>query len=72
MSSDPSPGWQAPSGKRIAASVVVAVVVAALLLVTVVLPAEYAVDPTGIGRALGLTAMSEPARTIEITEAAVS
>ena len=68
MSSDPSPGWQAPSGKRIAASVVVAVVVAALLLVTIVLPAEYAVDPTGIGRALGLTAMSEPARTIEITD----
>lgn len=68
MSSDPSPGWQAPSGKRIAASVAVAVVVAALLLVTVVLPAEYAVDPTGIGRVLGLTAMSEPARTIEITD----
>jgi hypothetical protein len=31
----------------------------ALLLVTVVLPAEYAIDPTGIGRVLGLTQMGE-------------
>jgi hypothetical protein len=66
VSTDPSPGWQPPSGKRIAASLVAAATVAALILVTVVLPAEYAVDPTGIGKALGLTAMSEPARTIEI------
>jgi len=33
--------------------------VALLLLVTVVLPAEYGVDPTGIGRVLGLTEMGE-------------
>jgi hypothetical protein len=31
--------------------------VAGFLLVTVVLPAEYGVDPTGIGRVLGLTQM---------------
>ncbi|MCQ9186927.1 hypothetical protein KMT30_49390, partial [Streptomyces sp. IBSBF 2953] len=29
------------------------------LLVTVVMPSEYAVDPTGVGRALGLTQMGE-------------
>ena len=33
--------------------------VAALLLVTVVMPAEYGVDPTGIGGALGLQRMGE-------------
>lgn len=32
---------------------------AALLLLTVVLPAEYGRDPTGIGKALGLTALAE-------------
>lgn len=33
--------------------------VAAVLLVTTVLPAEYGVDPTGIGRVFGLTPMGE-------------
>ena len=32
---------------------------AALLLVTVVLPAEYGIDWTGVGRLLGLTSMGE-------------
>jgi hypothetical protein len=68
VSSDPSPGWLAPSGKRIAVSVVVAAAVAGLILITVVLPAEYNIDPTGIGRALDLTALSEPSRTLEITD----
>jgi hypothetical protein len=38
---------------------IVAAVAAVVLLFTVVLPAEYGYDPTRIGRALGLTAMSE-------------
>ena len=29
-------------------------IIAGVLLVTIVLPAEYGLDPTGIGRALGL------------------
>lgn len=33
---------------------------AAVLLLVAILPAEYGVDPTGIGRALGLTQMSAP------------
>jgi len=37
----------------------IAVLVASLVLVLVVLPAEFGVDPTGAGRLLGLTAMSE-------------
>jgi len=40
-------------------STLAAVVAAAGLLVTVVLPAESAIDPTGIGRLLGLTQMGE-------------
>lgn len=37
---------------------IVAAVVAAVILVTVVLPAEYGIDPTGAGGVLGLTKMA--------------
>lgn len=46
-----------PTSSRLLRSTAIAVGVAATLLVTVVLPAEYAVDPTGIGQLLGLTEM---------------
>ncbi|MDO8912603.1 MAG: transmembrane anchor protein [Phenylobacterium sp.] len=46
-----------PTTSRLLRSTAIAVGVAATLLVTVVLPAEYAVDPTGMGRLLGLTDM---------------
>ena len=69
MTPSSSPNGQAPSGKQIARSVVLAIVVAAVLLVTAVLPAEYGIDPTGIGRALGLTKLHAPAtRTIEVKD----
>jgi hypothetical protein len=48
-----------PSTGKLFRSTLVAAVVAAALLVTVVLPAEYAIDPTGAGRLLGLTEMGE-------------
>lgn len=48
-----------PSSAQLLRSTVIAVVSALVLLLTVVLPAEYAVDPTGLGRALGLTQMGE-------------
>lgn len=57
-----------PSTKRLAVSSLVAIAGAAIALVAVVLPAEYGIDPTGIGRALGLTAINAPARTIEIAD----
>ena len=38
-----------------------ALVAAAVILVAFVIPAEYAIDPLGIGGALGLTAISRPA-----------
>ncbi len=48
-----------PSSRKLIRSTALAAAVAALLLVTVVMPAEYGVDPTGIGRVLGLTEMGE-------------
>lgn len=46
-----------PTTNRLVRSTAIAAGVAATLLVAVVLPAEYALDPTGIGRLLGLTDM---------------
>lgn len=69
MSEPTSPYETAPpSSKRLVAGVAAAVVGAAVLLVTVVLPAEYGIDPTGVGGALGLTALNAPERTLEIKE----
>src|SRR5215208_2240271 len=48
-----------PSSRTLLRSTASAAGVAALLLVTVVLPAEYGVDPTGVGRLLGLKRMGE-------------
>jgi hypothetical protein len=48
-----------PSTRQLIRSTIVAAVSAVVLLYTVVLPSEYGVDPTGIGRALGLTEMGE-------------
>lgn len=41
---------------------------AAILLVIVVLPAEYGVDPTGLGRVLGLSAIHDPLRTLQVKD----
>jgi hypothetical protein len=46
-----------PSTGRLLKSTGIAVVIASALLVTVVLPAEYGVDPTRVGSLLGLTEM---------------
>lgn len=48
-----------PSTGKLLRSTVVAALVALVLLVTTILPAEYGIDPTGIGRALDLTRMGE-------------
>ncbi len=44
----------APSGRRLLKATLIAIVVAAIVLVTAVLPAEYGIDPIGVGRTLGL------------------
>lgn len=48
-----------PSTGRLLRSTAIAAALAAGLLVTVVLPAEYAIDPTGVGHLIGLTQMGE-------------
>lgn len=48
-----------PTSSQLLRSTIIAIGVAGALLVTVVLPAEYGVDPTRIGRVLGLTEMGE-------------
>ena len=48
-----------PTTRKLVRSTVIAILVAAGLLVTVVMPSEYAIDPTGVGRTLGLTQMGE-------------
>lgn len=48
-----------PSTGKLLRSTAVAALIAAVLLITTILPAEYGIDPTGIGRALGLTQMGE-------------
>jgi hypothetical protein len=60
---------QSASKKNLLTSVLIAAVVGALLLIAVILPAEYDVDPLGLGGLLGLSAMnSTPTRIIEITD----
>ena len=68
MATEPSPDWQAPSGKRLALSVMAALAVAAVVLVAAVLPAEYGIDPTGVGRLLGLTELHQPVRSITVKD----
>lgn len=48
-----------PSSRQLLRSTVIAAASAVLLLITVVLPSEYAIDPTGIGKVLRLTEMGE-------------
>lgn len=48
-----------PSMGQLLKSTVLAICIAALLLVTVVLPAEYGLDPTGVGNLLGLVKMGQ-------------
>ncbi len=48
-----------PTSAQLLRSTLIAAAAAGALLVTVVLPAEYGVDPTRVGRILGLTTMGE-------------
>ena len=48
-----------PTSRQLVTSTLLAIAGAAAILVTVVLPSEYGIDPTGAGRVLGLTEMGE-------------
>lgn len=53
-----------PSSAQLLRSTLVAAVAAGAILVAFVLPAEYGIDPTGIGEVLGLTEMGEIKREL--------
>lgn len=57
----PTPG-ELPTARQLNRATLTAFGVAAVLLVTVVLPAEYGIDPTRVGRVLGLTELGEMKR----------
>jgi hypothetical protein len=48
-----------PTSRQLLRSTLIAIAAAIVILVTIVLPAEYAIDPTRIGRLLGLAQMGE-------------
>ena len=48
-----------PTSRQLIRSTLIAAAVAGALLITAILPAEYGIDPTGIGNALGLKRMGE-------------
>ena len=48
-----------PTSTQLIRSTLIALVAAVVILVTAVLPGEYGIDPTGIGRVLGLAEMGE-------------
>ena len=54
---------------RLAVAFGAALLVAGLLLVTVILPAEYALDPLGTGAKLGLLQLGETGKQVEALEA---
>ena len=49
-----------------------ALTVASVVLVTAVLPAEYGIDPTGLGRATGLTALYEAGAGVNPSPAVIT
>ena len=60
MYNSPKPNLEdLPSSAQLLRSTGIAIAAAAVILVTVVLPAEYNVDPIGVGGVLGLTEMGE-------------
>ena len=59
MANPYNPDPPKPDTRKLLRSTLMAAAVALVLLITVVLPAEYGIDPTRIGRVLGLTQMGE-------------
>lgn len=59
---------QPPSIRRLLLGIGAAVVAAVVVLVVAILPAEYGIDPTRIGRMLGLNAIHGPTRTLQIQD----
>ncbi len=48
-----------PSTKKLIKETIIAIIAAAVILITIVLPAEFGIDPTGVGKLTGLQRMGE-------------
>lgn len=55
----------AASKLQLLRGLVIAIVIAGILLVVAVLPAEYGIDPTGIGQKMGLKSLSSTSETTQ-------
>ena len=66
----PSPEIPLPSIAGLVKATGIALAIASVLLVFVVLPAEYNIDATGFGEAIGLTRLSAPAAEEDTDSAA--
>ena len=53
-----------PTTSKLIKSTIIAIIVAAVILVTIVLPAEFGIDPTGVGKLTGLQRMGEIKTTL--------
>jgi hypothetical protein len=53
-----TPAQNLPTTSQLLKATALAIVVAGVVLITTVLPAEYGIDPTGIGKKLGLGVLS--------------
>lgn len=67
----PTPSEQTDARHRLAVAAGVALLVAGLLLVMFVLPAEYAVDPLGVGARTGLLEIGVTGQQVSALESAV-
>lgn len=61
MNNDKEVSTDLASKASIVKACLAAIVIAAIALVFIVLPAEYDIDPSGIGEAMGLTKLAQPA-----------
>lgn len=61
MSTPTTTGATAAPKKELLRGTMIAAVVAGVILALAVLPAEYGIDPTGVGRVLGLTSLHRAA-----------
>ena len=65
MATEMDAGLAVVARERLALAAGAALLVAGLVLVVAVLPAEYGIDPTGLGRRLGLTTMNDVQKSLD-------
>ena len=63
--SDTTQNADLPASKQLIRSTAIAIAAAGFLLIFAILPAEYGIDPTGVGKVLGLVKMGEIKSSLE-------